>query len=280
MPRLIVTADDCGLSAGINRATVDLHQRGYISAASVMTNFPGYQGALALFADCPELDIGAHLCLTDGFPVDRRGPRHAHLLRRDHSFRDKFSLYLRGLFFSKDSIRWIRNELDAQLRRLVEAGIQPQHISTHHHFHTLPILRDIVHELAAIYQVDWVRGHSFRATIAPRTFWPRQQAQSRRYAFSMPDYLTGLQGWIAHSPAAFAERVAGLPGRVEIVVHPGLAHDPDFPASQPYGPAPRQAETQFLLAALDLLKQRGVTPQGNFYHKDTKGRKNSTNTLF
>jgi len=46
MQRLIVTADDCGLSEGINQATYDLHKRGYISAASVMTNFPGYRRAL------------------------------------------------------------------------------------------------------------------------------------------------------------------------------------------------------------------------------------------
>ena len=53
MQRLIVTADDCGMSEGINQATYDLHKRGYISAASVMTNFPGYRHALERFSDCP-----------------------------------------------------------------------------------------------------------------------------------------------------------------------------------------------------------------------------------
>ncbi|MCY4018304.1 MAG: ChbG/HpnK family deacetylase [Chloroflexi bacterium] len=260
MQRLIVTADDCGMSEGINQATYDLHKHGYISAASVMTNFPGYRHALERFSDCPELDVGAHLTLTDGSPVDRRGPRHPHLLKDDHSFRDKFSLYLRGLFFSKDTIRWIRNELDAQLRRLVDAGVQPQHISTHHHFHSLPILRDIVHELAAVYQVDWVRGHSFRATISPHAILPRQQGQSQRYAFFMPDYMTGIQGWISRSPAEFADRVASLSGTVEIVAHPGTAKDPDFPMNLGYGPAPRYAETKYLIEALELLKERGITP--------------------
>ena len=260
MQRLIVTADDCGMSEGINQATYDLHKRGYISAASVMTNFPGYQHALELFSDCPELDIGVHLTLTDGRPVDRRGPYHSHLLKADYSFRDKFSLYLRGMFFSKDTIRWIRSELDAQLRRLVDAGVRPQHITTHHHFHSLPILRDIVHELAAVYQVDWVRGHSFRATISPHAILPHMQKQSQRYAFFMPDYVTGIQGWISRLPAEFADRVASLPGTVEIVAHPGLANDPDFPMSLSYGPAPRYAETQYLIEALDLLRARVSSP--------------------
>lgn len=260
MQRLIVTADDCGMSEGINQATYDLHKRGYISAASVMTNFPAYQHALECFRDCPELDVGAHLTLTDGFPVDWRGPRHPHLLKDDHSFRDKFSLYLRGLFFSKDTIRWIRNELDAQLRRLVDAGMPPRHISTHHHFHSLPILREIVHELAAVYQVDWVRGHSFRAAISPHVILPRKQTQSQRYAFFMPDYMTGIQGWISRSPAEFADRVASLPGSVEIVAHPGPPKDPDFPMSLSYGPAPRYAESQYLIEALELLGKQGLAP--------------------
>lgn len=260
MQRLIVTADDCGISEGVNQAIFDLHKRGYISAAGLMTNFPGYRHALECLSDCPELDIGAHLTLTDGFPVDRRGPRHSHLLKDDHSFRDKFSLYLRGLFFSKDSIRWIRNELDGQLRRLVDAGARPRFISTHHHFHSLPILRDIVHELAAVYQVDWVRGHSLRAMISPNAILPRQQAQSQRYAFFMPDYVTGIQSWISRSPAEFAERVAALPGTVEVVAHPGPASDPDFPINLDYGPAPRYGETQFLIEALDLLQKQGIAP--------------------
>ncbi len=260
MQRLIVTADDCGLSAGLNQATYDLHKSGYINAASVMTNFPAYRDALERFSDCPELDIGAHLCLTDGYPVDRRGPRQWHLLKRDGGFRNKFSLYLRGLYFSKDSIRWIRNELDAQLRRFVEAGARPQHISTHHHFHSLPILREIVQELAAVYQVNWVRGHSLRAMISPHAILPRKQAQSDRYAFFMPDYLTSAQSWMARSPAEFAERVAALPGTVEIVAHPGLAEDPGFPMNLSYGPAPRYAETKYLIKALDLLRKQGIRP--------------------
>ena len=261
MQRLIVTADDCGMSEGINQATYDLHKRGYISAASVMTNFPAYRHALERFSDCPDLDVGAHLTLTDGSPVDRRGPpHHSHLLKDDRSFRDKFSLYLRGLFFNKETIRWIRNELDAQLRRLVDAGVQPQHISTHHHFHSLPILREIVHELAAVYQVDWVRGHSFRATISPHAILQRKQAQSQRYSFFMPDYMTGIQGWISRAPAEFVDGVASLPGTVEIVAHPGTAKDPDFPMNLGYGPAPRYAETKYLIEALELLKERGIAP--------------------
>ena len=253
MPRLIITADDCGLSPGINRAVVDLHRRGIITSASVMTNFPAHQDALERFRDCPQLDIGAHLTLTDGYPASLLGPHHSHLLRDDRRFRDKFSLYLRGLFFNKAAIRWMRNELDLQLRRMVDFGLPPRHITTHHHFHTLPILRELAHELAALYHVEWVRGHDFRATLTPTQMFLRQQRQSARYAFAMPDYMTGIQGWMKRSPAEFAERILRLEGTVEIVTHPGALDDPAFPPDVGYGPASRYAETQYLIALWEEL---------------------------
>ena len=260
MPRLIITADDCGLSEGVNLTTLDLHRRGYISAASVMTNFPACQHALDIFRGCPDLDIGVHLTLTDGFPVTRRGPYHWRLLKHDGGFRDKFSLYLRGLFFRRDAIGWIRQELDAQLRRCVDAGVRPQHISTHHHFHSLPILREIVHELAALYQVDWVRGHDFRATITPHAFLPRPQHQSSRFEFYMPDFMTGLQAWMSRPVGEFSDRVRSFAGTVEIVAHPGATGDAGFPESMNYGPAPRQAETRYLIKAIDQLRAQGIAP--------------------
>ena len=260
MPRLIVTADDCGLSEGINQTTCDLHQRGYISAASVMTNFPAHAHALSLFRDCPDLDLGAHLNLTDGDPVSRAGPYHSHLLREDRSFRSKYSLYLRALFFRPDTITWIKRELDAQLQRLLDGDLRARHISTHHHFHSLPNLRKIVHELAVAHQVEWVRGHDFRATITPHLALPHQQHQARHIAFSMPNYVTAIQSWMKAPVPDFVKRVASLRGTVEIVAHPGPRRDPGFPPGMDYGPAPRYQETQYLIEAIELLRQRGIAP--------------------
>ena len=258
MPELIITADDCGLTEAINQTTLELHQRGYITAASVMPNFPAHRQALDIFSACPALDLGAHLTLTDGWPVCNSGPRHSHLLKDDRSFRNKFSLYLRSFFFSAGTVAWIRQELDAQLRRFSEGGIALQHISSHHHFHSLPLLRRIVHDLAAEYRVAWVRGHDFRASLSPHNPIHRAQRQASRQAFAMPDHVAAIQAWMSRPVEEFVSRVAGQDGLVEIVVHPSPARDPDFPISMDYGPAPRYAETQYLILALDRLRDLGV----------------------
>lgn len=259
MPELIITADDCGLTEAINQTTLELHHRSYITAASVMPNFPAHHHALDIFSACPALDLGAHLTLTDGWPVSSGGPHHSHLLKDDRSFRNKFNLYLRSFFFSADAVSWIRQELDAQLRRFSERDIALQHISSHHHFHSLPRLRRIVHDLAVEHGAAWVRGHDFRASLSPHNLFHRAQRQGKQRLFTMPDHVTAIQTWMSRPVEDFVRRVAELEGLVEIVVHPGPARDPGFPAAMDYGPAPRYAETQFLILALDRLRALGVT---------------------
>ena len=258
MPQLIITADDCGLTEAINREAGELHKRGYISAASVMTNYPAYEHALALFRAHPNLDLGIHLSLTDGHPVSGDTEPHPHLLAEDFSFRSNLSLYLRSHFFSAGAAAWIRNELDAQMRRFNQAGLVPQHISTHHHFHSIPLLRRIVHDLAQEHGVSWVRAHDLRANVSPHNFWLRRQRQPENRAFDMPEYVLAIQACMKLSVADFCARIARLGGTIEIVVHPAPRHDPDFPADWHYGIAPRRAETQFLIQAVDRLHDLGI----------------------
>ncbi|MCY3779448.1 MAG: ChbG/HpnK family deacetylase [Chloroflexi bacterium] len=259
MPKLIITADDCGLSENINQTVYDLHQSGYISAASVMTNFPAHRQALELFSGCPDLDIGIHLSLTDGHPVTAFDDHHPHLLNEDFSFRSNLSLYVRSHFFRAGAVDWIRQELDAQLRRFTDAGIQPQHISTHHHFHAIPLLRRIVHELAKQYAVDWVRSHDFRANVSSHNFFLRRQRKRSNAGFAMPDYVSAIQACMSLSIEEYCARIARLTGIVEIVAHPAPARDPDFPSDMHYGPPQRYAETQYLIRAVDRLRQLGIT---------------------
>lgn len=259
MPRLIITADDCGLSEGINQTVYDLHRQGYISAASVMTNFPAHTHALELFRSCPDLDVGIHLSLTDGHPVTSHDTRHPHLLNEDFSFRSNLSLYIRSHFFSAGAVDWIRSELDAQLRRFTVLGLQPGHISTHHHFHAIPLLRRIVHELAGKYGVKWVRAHEFRATFSAHNPFLRAQRQSQQVNFSMPDFMTAIQANLSRPVDEYCARFVNLQGTVEVISHPSPPRDADFPADMRYGPPQRYAETQYLIRVIDRLRELGIT---------------------
>jgi len=255
MPELIITADDCGLSEGINHATVELHQEGYITAASVMANFPAHRHAFELFRAHQTLEIGAHLTLTDGHPVTDDIPPYSPLIKSDNGFQNKFNLFSRLLLPSDETIVWIRHELEAQLRRFVVAGIQPQHITTHHHFHTIPALRKIVYELALRYDIKWVRAHEFRATIAPYNLIPDAQSLAGDFPFEILGYISPMKAWMGRSVSEYAGKLLELDGTVEIVVHPGNADDPTFPHAVDYGPSPRYDERQYLVALIDEIRQ-------------------------
>ena len=66
MRRLIINADDFGLTAGINRAILKAHLEGIVTSATLMANGPAFEQAVTLTASAPSLSIGCHVMLVDG----------------------------------------------------------------------------------------------------------------------------------------------------------------------------------------------------------------------
>src|SRR5690349_18481794 len=64
--RLIVNADDFGLSRSVNEAVIRAHREGVLTSASLMVNEPGYQEAVELARANPRLGVGLHLTLLFG----------------------------------------------------------------------------------------------------------------------------------------------------------------------------------------------------------------------
>src|ERR1700729_307855 len=67
--RLILNADDFGLTAGINRAIGELHAAGALTSATLMANGPAFDDAVRVASAHPTLGVGCHVVLTDGAPV-------------------------------------------------------------------------------------------------------------------------------------------------------------------------------------------------------------------
>src|SRR5262249_60976007 len=67
--RLIVNADDFGLTTGVNRAIIEGHTRGAITSATLMANMPAFDAAVRLANDHPSLGVGLHINITQGRPV-------------------------------------------------------------------------------------------------------------------------------------------------------------------------------------------------------------------
>ena len=66
MKRVIITADDFGLSAGVNEAVERGHRDGILTSASLMVAGPACDDAVARARRLPGLRVGLHLVLVEG----------------------------------------------------------------------------------------------------------------------------------------------------------------------------------------------------------------------
>src|SRR6201996_7768591 len=69
--RLIINADDFGLTRGVNRAIAELHQAGALTSATLMATGPAFDDAVAIAHAHPTPGAGLPVVLTDGLPFSR-----------------------------------------------------------------------------------------------------------------------------------------------------------------------------------------------------------------
>jgi hypothetical protein len=140
--RLVVTADDFGLTAGVVEGIVEAHERGIVTSTSLMVNALAADAAFAEARRLPSLATGLHFVLTFGSPIGETKPI-ARLLDREGRFQRKGS----GAH-ERARPAEVRDELRAQIRAFEDGvGRPPTHIDGHHHVHVHPgTLRVVIEE--------------------------------------------------------------------------------------------------------------------------------------
>jgi predicted glycoside hydrolase/deacetylase ChbG (UPF0249 family) len=137
-PRLIINADDFGLTPGVNRAIAELHQAKALTSATLMATGAAFEDAVAVAHANPTLGVGCHIVLTDGVPASPP-ERIPTLLGPDgKNFRPSLVDFVQALLRGKIRETEIEHEAFAQIQKLQSAGIDVTHIDTHKHTHLFP----------------------------------------------------------------------------------------------------------------------------------------------
>jgi hopanoid biosynthesis associated protein HpnK len=136
--RLIINADDFGLTPGINRAILELHQAGVLTSATLMANGPAFDDAIAIAHTNPALGVGCHVVLTDGIPLSPPQSIPTLLGPDGKNFRPTLSSFLIAALRGRISAEEIAREALAQIQRIQQAGLEVTHLDTHKHTHILP----------------------------------------------------------------------------------------------------------------------------------------------
>lgn len=164
MKRLVVNADDFGMSHGINRGILEAHRRGIVTSTTLLANGAAFEDAVASAAVAPKLGVGVHLNLTDGRPLLEAAAVPSLVNSRGEFWRDPAALlrrHLRGQLRSAD----VERELWAQIDKVRASGIPITHLDGHKHVHMLPGIVEIVARLAKESGIPAVR---FAAERGPK----------------------------------------------------------------------------------------------------------------
>ena len=139
MRRLIINADDLGLTTGVNRAIVEARERGVVTSATMMAN-AGAMPDAAGRALSAGLSVGCHVVLIDGAPM--LPPKAVSSLVAGDGAGARFRDGWLGF-----AIRALRQRLDqgqiaaeaaAQIRKIQQHGLAVTHLDSHKHVHLLP----------------------------------------------------------------------------------------------------------------------------------------------
>jgi predicted glycoside hydrolase/deacetylase ChbG (UPF0249 family) len=229
-----VHADDFGLSEAVNRGIVEAHENGILTSASIMANGAAFEHAAGLAKTHPTLDIGVHLTLTEEEPL-LRGPSAASLLDATNRLPPHLVQFAARHLRRQISLAAVRAELDAQIRRVLDAGIAVSHLDGHQHVHVLPGIAKIVAELAAEHRIatvrypaERVRGYMLRdwrgaRRVSEQIVLASVAAWSPLRKLRRIDEFVGFYFGGRLDETNLATVVAGLPaGRtVELMCHPG-----------------------------------------------------------
>ncbi len=190
MRRLIVNADDFGLTAGVNRAILEAHERGIVTSSTLMANARAFDQAAgmarSLAAHHARFSVGCHVVLLDGEPL-LPADRVASLLQPgaqngNRQFRGKLNDFVIASFRNKLNPAEIEAETVAQIERLQSAGVRPSHFDTHKHAHMFPaVLRPLLRAARAC-GVPAVRNPFGRVWPLPIVDLLRKRKLWRRFA--------------------------------------------------------------------------------------------------
>lgn len=163
MNKRIVNADDFGASPSINQAIDYAFKEGIINRATLMVNMPYAQDAVQLAIDGGYIDkIGLHLCLDTGEPLTE-AIKEYNLFGTKEFWQSKIN----RIFISYKTRRAIRQEIEAQIQKIIQLGCIHMHIDSHHHAHHTPSILPSVVSLAKKYGFKSMRisrnfGHGIK----------------------------------------------------------------------------------------------------------------------
>jgi hopanoid biosynthesis associated protein HpnK len=282
MRRLIINADDFGMTSGVNRAIVESHRAGIVTSATLMANEAATAEAIAMAAQNPSLSTGCHVVLVDGRPLSPAARVQSLVTTNgpQASFRPGIAQLAAASVLGKVVARDVHEEAGAQMAALRSRGLNLSHVDCHMHSHILPVVAEAVLQAARENGIGAVRNPfepswSVAATHKNTSLrsWNRSAQVSvlRVLRAQFVDLVRQAKmkttdGTIGVAVTGLLDRnllkrlIEAIPdGTWELVTHPGY-NDQELANATTELKESRSVELQVLTSPelQDLLRRRGV----------------------
>jgi hopanoid biosynthesis associated protein HpnK len=266
--RLIVTADDFGLSEAVNEGIERAHRDGILTSASLMVAGTAAADAVRRAKALPNLSVGLHLVAIEGatvLPADEV-PDLVDAVGRIPS--DQLALGFKYAFHPA-ARRQLAAEIRAQFSAYAATGLALDHADSHKHMHLHPTVGRLLLNIGRDFGLRAVRVPAEPPAVLARCGTPGGRAlhawsrlfrvQARRAGMAVADAVFGI-AWSGHVTAERLLRLIPLlpDGVSELYCHPASGRDGVIDALMP------EYEHAAELAALvdprvrAMLRQHGI----------------------
>ena len=230
--RLIVNADDLGISNQVNGAIFSLIDDGLVTSSTILANGPAVGEVLRSLPQLQNASLGAHLNLTQ-FESMTQHPGLRGILDRDGHFIHR---QIRKVSPYPNLLKGVYKEWLAQIRYLQRNGVPLTHIDSHHHVHTIPMLFPVLKAVQVATGIRRVRRPKNLFATRPKSFFAPggryhalevMKANLWNWALrvttptSTTDAFTNFRELVSIVEQRQLPRSIGSSSVIEAMVHPG-----------------------------------------------------------
>ncbi|MCP2520251.1 ChbG/HpnK family deacetylase [Candidatus Aminicenantes bacterium AC-708-M15] len=272
MKRLIINADDFGLTNGINEGIILAHKRGILTSTTLIPNMPGFENAVKLAKENKTLGVGIHLNIIRGKPV-RRPEEVSSLLNKNGNFLTIYP-FIKKFILGKIEAEQVEKEFRAQIEKVLDEGIEITHFDSEKHIHSIPKIMGIVIKLAKEYKIPKIRFinefclsfdivRSLKSMVVS-CLNRKMKRNILKAGILIPDRFYGICGSGRMNSKNLIKILTSIPdGVTEIMVHPGIIDNDYIKIEQEYGSYYLKEERERELEALIDLKVKEIIEEEN-----------------
>lgn len=240
MRRIIINADDFGLTPGITDGILEAHHEGILTSTTLLVGAPDAARAARLAASCPRLGVGLHLALTAVKPILPPGSIKT-LVTPDGNFPYNFLPVAIRLSLGRIDLREVKRELEAQILAARDLGVDITHVDGHNHLHAHPRVLPVVLDLMQRHGIPAIRcpqvspllrvtprarlKQALRGVLLAGSTLGARSRISRQGAITTDHFVGFEQSGHMTSARLTALLEGALDGSTEIMMHPGRKDD-------------------------------------------------------